>query len=307
MLFAVGIFLAPACAFANGGTPLIWFTGFHLTLGNLLIGLGEGLLLAWLFKVPSGRTCLLMIFANFFSMMLGLYLIGEAVALVDRAMASRPPLERGPTILVCVAAASYLLTILAEWPFAYLALDRDAKDWRRSLKMSAVAQTASYAILIPLYLATSSIGVYTNATVRSDLSFVRPPLAWVYYLNPDDKGLWRIRTDGTSKTMVLNDVWRSDDERLSPDRHPGRPKWDLYMVRKEPGRPNHPDVTTSVILADFATTAGRWWDIRRWDYEQDAPPTARTEEGVDFAFGPAADMRPQSGPSLASQNRFLGS
>ena len=291
-LLALGLLVTPACAFADVGTPLMFAGSFQLFIGNLLIGLFEAGLLIWLFKTPIARTCRLMVGANYFSMILGLFGIGYAAALVDRPLAGRSPLENGPTILVCVAVASLLLSILAEWPFTHLALEKDAKDWRRSLKMSVVAQGASYAVLIPIYLAASSVGIYTGATVRHDLSFVRPPLAWVYYLNPDDKGLWRIRTDGTQKALVREGVWTTDNDRLSPDRHPDLPKWDLNLVRSDPGSLNHSDVITSVLLTDFATTAGRWLCYRR-HHEMDEPPAERNEEGVWFSFGPAADMRPK--------------
>ena len=43
----------------------------HLVFGNAFIGIGEGLLLAWLFSVPTGKSVAVMILANYASAWLG--------------------------------------------------------------------------------------------------------------------------------------------------------------------------------------------------------------------------------------------
>ncbi len=43
-------------ALANAGTPLIWAGILHLVFGNAIIGIGEGILLAWRIPVPRRKS-----------------------------------------------------------------------------------------------------------------------------------------------------------------------------------------------------------------------------------------------------------
>ena len=57
----------PLTARADAGTPLLWANAFHLLIGNAIIGLFEGYVLAKVFKLPLRRCNLLLIAANYFS------------------------------------------------------------------------------------------------------------------------------------------------------------------------------------------------------------------------------------------------
>ena len=50
LLGFVAVVAFPQHAWANAGTPLMWAGLLHLVFGNVLIGVGEGALLAWLLK-----------------------------------------------------------------------------------------------------------------------------------------------------------------------------------------------------------------------------------------------------------------
>jgi hypothetical protein len=63
--------LIPQVASANAGTPLMWAGMLHLTLGNALIGIGEGLLIARVFQLPKRRCIGWMIAANYLSAWVG--------------------------------------------------------------------------------------------------------------------------------------------------------------------------------------------------------------------------------------------
>ncbi|MBR6464107.1 MAG: hypothetical protein IKS81_02315, partial [Verrucomicrobia bacterium] len=65
------LLLTSATAQANAGTPLMWATLLHLFIGNLLIGIFEGYLLAKFFKLSKLRSIILLIIANYISMWLG--------------------------------------------------------------------------------------------------------------------------------------------------------------------------------------------------------------------------------------------
>lgn len=71
LLVLFGMAAFPQPAWANAGTPLMWAGMLHLVFGNALIGLGEGLLLAWVFFAPKVKTVLTLILANYVSAWLG--------------------------------------------------------------------------------------------------------------------------------------------------------------------------------------------------------------------------------------------
>jgi len=63
-LVVVGLTALPQQASANAGTPLMWAEMLHLAIGNALIGLLEGFLLVWLFRLPRAKAVGAMIAAT---------------------------------------------------------------------------------------------------------------------------------------------------------------------------------------------------------------------------------------------------
>lgn len=79
-IVVVGLLAFPPCASANAGTPLMWAGMLHLVVGNALIGLLEGGLLARLCQIPPGKAIGTMIAANYFSAWVGgLFVLGGIV------------------------------------------------------------------------------------------------------------------------------------------------------------------------------------------------------------------------------------
>ncbi len=201
---ALVILVVATPVLANVGTPLMWVTGGHLLLGNALIGVFEGAILARLFKVRLRRAILIMIFANYVSMLPG-WGIAELLAhWFETSQLRANPLADGWRAIVVSVAAAFLCTIVLEWPFCLWAIWKTGGRSIRALKSSAILQTASYAVLIPLYSTFSHISIYTEATIEPDLGFVRQPSAMIYYINPDDGDIWTIRADGRDKRRALS-------------------------------------------------------------------------------------------------------
>ena len=70
----------PLSALADAGTPLMWAGMLHLVFGNALIGIGEGMLLAFLFHLKRWKCILAMIAANYFSAWVGdVFVLGYAL------------------------------------------------------------------------------------------------------------------------------------------------------------------------------------------------------------------------------------
>ena len=66
--------LLPDIFLANMGTPLMWMTILHLLIGNAVIALGEGLLLAQCFKVSRLTAFGFALLANYSSAWLGAWI-----------------------------------------------------------------------------------------------------------------------------------------------------------------------------------------------------------------------------------------
>lgn len=71
ILTAVILLGLPSVVLANVGTPLMWAHALSLLVGNLCLGILEGALLSWVYKIRAGRAVGLMIMANYFSAWLG--------------------------------------------------------------------------------------------------------------------------------------------------------------------------------------------------------------------------------------------
>ena len=102
----------PATASANAGTPLMWAGFLHLTIGNAVIGIFEGFLIARFWKLPMRSSSFVMIAGNYLSAWLGGVLIDELmVEHLDLY------LNNAWRAFWLLAAMTYIVTLLLEWPF----------------------------------------------------------------------------------------------------------------------------------------------------------------------------------------------
>ena len=200
----------PSAAWANPGTPLFLASFYHLVFINLLIGLGEGLIIALIFKIRAGSAIGYMIAANYFSTLVGFVAFAPLIGLAHLILGSATIYNLWMLIWVYIAAL-YLLAVVLEWPFCLRAVKASRPSGSRilgiSLLASFIAQSASYAVLIPYYERASVYHVYKDFTVDRSLSFTKP--ATVYFLRDD--GIYKVKTDGSGLKKVLNSAMGSYD------------------------------------------------------------------------------------------------
>ncbi|MFM2082879.1 MAG: hypothetical protein RL380_1570, partial [Verrucomicrobiota bacterium] len=146
LLLVFVLVLVPQVASANAGTPLMWAGMLHLVFGNALIGLGEGWLIALVFKCPKPRCIGLMIAANYFSAWVGGWLLTSRFATKFDWN-----LYTAWRLFWLFVVVTYLMTILLELPFIALCFWRQEKCRSRSFKASLLAQTVSYLCLFGWY------------------------------------------------------------------------------------------------------------------------------------------------------------
>ena len=126
-LVLLGVIAFPRDAWANAGTTLLWAGALHLVFGNALIGVGEGLLLAWLFSVPKRKSVLVMIPASYASAWFGGFFIRGAIV-----HALPMDLNNGWRWFWAMVVVTYVMTLIIEWPFVAWCL-RGTQDWLKGV------------------------------------------------------------------------------------------------------------------------------------------------------------------------------
>lgn len=201
----LGLWLVASTAHADAGTSLMWLGVGHLVFGNLIIGVGEGLLAARWMKLRTLRTVGFFILANYLSMIAGLCLL---TALNERLQDSFPKavLVYGGVLLILLGFLSWLLSVVIEWPFCLWAIRKAEHRICRATILSLVVQTASYAILVPVYRSASTISLYTNGRMLPDTSFTANPKAELYYVETATRDIWSTHLDGSGKYRIAEHV-----------------------------------------------------------------------------------------------------
>ncbi len=81
----------------------------------------------------------------------------------------------------------------------------------------------------------SPISLYTSTVIRRDVSFVRAPIADVYFIAFGSDEIKRIRTDGTGLETVAIQESNGWEDRLAFIGTSGESTWDLWLVGREAG------------------------------------------------------------------------
>jgi hypothetical protein len=277
-MLTIAAVLFPSIASADVGTPLMFAELGHLLIGNLLIGIGEGIVIAALFRIPRRPAASTMVAANYFSAFVG----GIGLVILSNLTISAT-IYSGRQVLIAVLAASFVLTVLLEWPFIWKLLTGTPRRLRKSLLASLIAQTASYAVLVPWYLLGGSVSVYTQATPVRSLAFVTNPGACVYYISVDGRSLMRCLLDGSEKRIVKPITQALPNDHLFAAKSASGDKWDLYL-KSGPGYENQ-----ETLLPNFAG-CGQVPDRgeSRWQYWPSWTGPAfdlRPDDERDWTFG----------------------
>ncbi|NCC83057.1 MAG: hypothetical protein EOM03_02890 [Clostridia bacterium] len=260
LLFLVlfGIVMLPQHAWANGGTPLVGATVLHLLFGNALIGIGEGILLAWLFSLPKVKSVIFMILANYLSAWLGVLFIESAIV-----QALPMDLTNGWIWFWGMVVATYCMTLLLEWPFIALCF-RGTQDWfRRSVRASLVVQSASYVLLFGWYSMVSDTSLYTRMNVVASADLALPESVLVYFISTTDGDVYRRQLTGGSEQKIfdLHSTNRNDQLFIRPNTTDSN-RWDL-VARLDAERRS--DAHFVDVLTNMMVEAATDWRRSRTD------------------------------------------
>lgn len=219
--------LSPAVAHADAGTPLIWASAFHLVLGNAVIGIAEGLVLAMLFRQKRGTCVAVMILANYFSAWAGgVFISSYIVRNLDL------DLHNAPRWLWRMVAITYFLTLLLEWPFVALCLRKCDGRFAKSIWGSLVVQSASYVVLFGWYWAASGTSLYSDLTIVQPSAISLPKGAMLYYID-DDGDIYACDIDqGQTRKVCELESLESGNRLLLRQSCSTPDRWDLAVGSK---------------------------------------------------------------------------
>ncbi len=235
--------LCPSVAWANAGTPLMWASAFHLLLGNVIIGLIEGLALVWVFKCSKRLPILTLIAANYASAWVGaLVVTGYLRSLVDITI------ENIHGWFVAFVVVAFVVTLLTELVFVWFTLGFRETRLRRALTATLAVNGLSYILLFGWYWTASATSMMTRLTVVSvDEMKVQGPYA-LYYLSEAGDQVIRVDLANPLSVQAISAVTATDYEDHLFARPRGDSGFDLVVVL---GGDQWGDAEL-VVLQDFA-------------------------------------------------------
>ncbi len=196
LLMISGIFVETA--YANAGTPLMWAGFFHLAIGNLFIGIAEGLLLGFIFRRPKLQSIGIMILANYVTALLGAGILENVEPLIERSIG----LYEIQRFIWMAYATAFLFTIIAELPFIYIMMQKTKQAIVRTLIASVIIQTLSYGAIFYWYWGCSYDSLFRNTTIVQTLE-TQNPEATLYFLG-EDKNVYEMRLDGSDRQKIFD-------------------------------------------------------------------------------------------------------
>lgn len=224
-----GFFIFPHLVLADVGTPLMWAGMLHLLIGNAVIGVVEGIVIARIFKVKTISSILIMVLANYVSMIAG----SAMVLLISNAFERFVTIYSAMLYIYLFLFISFVLSVLLEWPFCYWILKKLQHVKKKAWQASVIAQFISYAVIVPLYFYSSGLTLITDCRIEKSLSFVKSN-PWVYYLSIDNHDLKRIRLDGSVVQKVKEIEGISNvSARLFVKSSEAGDRWDLWAVDRQ--------------------------------------------------------------------------
>lgn len=225
ILLAIGV--CPN-ARANAGTPLMWAGMLHLTIGNLVLGIAEGLAVSLIFKLRKLRAVGIMILANYCSAFVGgVFVRGHIIRTVDIH------LDNAWAFLWLMVGVTFLLTLLLEYPFVLACFRGKSKRWRHSLYALLAVQAVSYLLLFGWYWGASGMSAVRDCELVP-VAELKPPMdLLVYYISPRDGKVYRQPVLGEAAMAHEAGSGHQNDRLIAVRNETDPGSWDL-VARLEP-------------------------------------------------------------------------
>lgn len=232
----------------------MWAGMLHLFVGNFIIGIGEGLIIAWFFRMGKLKSIAILIVANYFSAWIG-------GLLLELAIVPALPLNiyNASLFLWLIVVVTFFLTLVLEFPFVALIFRKDTGWLGKTIKGSLIIQTISYVVLFGWYWMASNATLLTDTRIAELLSISLPEDVVLYYISPDGGKVYMRNLNELKASVVYE--FDSKDHFVS------------LVVKSSETDPNRLDLAALIIVDSGEYTV----DILRAFVTQAAVPTNETD------------------------------
>ncbi len=250
---AVVLFIIAAPAYANLGSGIVVAGYSHLIFLNFVIALVEAVAAVLLLRIPAFRTRWLgqmevvtadsiglqkhpsalgvgkaygpLLLANLVSAFIGLVIMAE----LSESDSSWISLGIMRFVLVGFIFATWLLTILIEWPFVKVLINYTKLSFTKpvfaALVLCVVINTISYIGLFFHYKIAGDTSLVTQANYDPAASFLKNKPGHVYYIDSKTGVAYQMNLDGTEKESLHI---KADRLMITHNKTPGY--WDLCSL-----------------------------------------------------------------------------
>lgn len=225
LLTLVLLISTPATVAANMGTPLMWASMLHLYIGNTIIGIIEGLVIARVFRTGHFRSVCLLIAANYFSAWLGVFVTGAVSSHLQI------DLYNFKAILAAMVLGTYFFTLIVEWPFVAFCFRRTAGWIRRSLLANLLAQSVTYLLLLAWYGLASGTSFITSTNIVSLSDLRLPEKVYCHYISAEDGDVYSRNLSSANEKKIFH---------LNSSH-----SWDRLFARPVEGNPEQLEIVAS--------------------------------------------------------------
>jgi hypothetical protein len=190
--------LLPAlAAHANAGTALLLGTYMHMLFGNLILGIGEWVLLNAYLRRPEGLGVIALIAGNYLSAWLGGFVIvlGSARFVVLT-------LENYQMWFYAFVAAAFVVTLIIEFPFVLFAMRKEKPLFKKAVLATLILHLISYSLLFAWYSSLSRDSMVTELELVPAAEMALPDGHSLYYISSDGKAVYRSDLAGIEQKRI---------------------------------------------------------------------------------------------------------
>jgi len=233
----------------------MWAGMLHMVFGNAIIGIFEGSILAWVFKLRKGLCILVMISANYFSAWVGgLFLNHEITSALPFNLYNA---WRWIWVMVFV---TFLITLIFEWPFVFFCFRKEQNRFKKSIQGNLLVNSLSYVLLFSWYWMASGTALYTrmNVVQPSEISF--PKEGIVYFISKTN-GICKFDLSSKQTEKVLPFGAERDDRLFVSTSTFNTNNWDILDVSKRTLICSNLQVTAVPFWRDTNHVEGTWFNF----------------------------------------------
>jgi len=276
-LFAlIVVAVLPSMASANAGTPLMWASMLHLVFGNAAIGFVEGLLVSWIFSCAKRRAVPILIVANYASAWAGGFLLARPLSFIPDMT-----IENIRLWLCVFTIIAFLMTLLIELPFVWLAMRVQRRGLRRAFSATLVVHGVTYLLLIGWYWMASGTTMVTQLQVVPATDLLPGEQYALYFISPDGNEVIRSDLTGGQQATLRHASAEHPNSRLFV-RQSTAGAYDLFVHVASDGARSEDEL----IVEDFADLAPVDWHIKEGHSENST--------GTWFNVGPVPTLAAES-------------